>query len=251
MPRAHNLEIQGEVLHLTHRCHNRKRLLKFARDRDAYRSRLREALGQYAVGLLDYCLTCNHIHLLVEAEERREISGLMQKVAGETARAYNRRKARQNAFWGDNYHATVVEGGGYLWRCLVYIELNMVRCGVVGHPRDWEWVGYREIIGERQRYRLLDLERLVRRLGAASLEEVRRNLETTLSQRIAEGLLAREGCWTESLAVGSRAFLSAVEPQIQSRREIRVEEVASELWALRESPIPYGLECPLKIVAKA
>src|SRR5437016_11903722 len=24
--------------------------------------------------------------------------------------------------------------------CLCYIELNMVRCGVVKHPRDWAWV---------------------------------------------------------------------------------------------------------------
>jgi putative transposase len=97
--------------------------------------------------LLDYCLTCNHVHLLVEAEQRQQLSKLMQKVAGETARAYNRRKGRENAFWGDNYHATVVEGGGYLWGCLVYIELNVVRCGVVKHPRDWEWVGYHEIVG--------------------------------------------------------------------------------------------------------
>jgi hypothetical protein len=22
------------------------------------------------------------------------------------------------------------------------IELNMVRCGVVSHPREWPWVGY-------------------------------------------------------------------------------------------------------------
>lgn len=63
---------------------------------------------------------------------------LMRLVAGEFARAYNRRKRRLNAFWGDNFHATLVEGGTCAWRCLSYIELNMVQCGVVGHPREWE-----------------------------------------------------------------------------------------------------------------
>jgi hypothetical protein len=57
---------------------------------------------------------------------------------------------------GDNFHATLVEEGSYLWRCLCYIELNMVRAGVVSHPREWEWVGYHEIMGQRKRYRLLD-----------------------------------------------------------------------------------------------
>ena len=37
-----------------------------------------------------------------------------------------------------------MEDGEYLWQCLCYIELNMVRCGVVEHPRDWAWVGYHD-----------------------------------------------------------------------------------------------------------
>jgi putative transposase len=129
MPRGNRLRGEGGVFHVTHRCHNRSFLFKFARDRDAYRSLLREHLDQFDVALLDYCITSNHVHLLLDASQREEISGLMREVAGEFARYYNRRKERTNAFWGDNFHATLVEGGDYLWRCLCYIELNMVRCG--------------------------------------------------------------------------------------------------------------------------
>jgi hypothetical protein len=32
------------------------------------------------------------------------------------ARAYNRRKERMNAFWGDDFHATLLEEGEYLER---------------------------------------------------------------------------------------------------------------------------------------
>src|SRR2546428_1465588 len=149
MARAHRLHGGGGIFHITHRCHNRAFLLKFARDRDAYRHLLREALQQFEVCVLDYCLTSNHVHLLIDAAARTEVSGFMQKVAGEFARAYNRRKSRTNAFWGDNFHATLVGDGQYLWACLRYIELNMVRCGVVTHPSQWEWVGYHEIMGRR------------------------------------------------------------------------------------------------------
>ena len=48
---------EGEIFHLTHRCHNRAFLLKFARDRDAYRAKLREHLQRFELALQDYCLT--------------------------------------------------------------------------------------------------------------------------------------------------------------------------------------------------
>ena len=49
------------MFHLTHRCHNRAFLLKFARDRDAYRAKLRQRLREHELWLLDYCLTSNHV----------------------------------------------------------------------------------------------------------------------------------------------------------------------------------------------
>jgi hypothetical protein len=62
MPRAHRLKVAGGLFHLTRRCHNRAFLLRFARDRDAYRAKLRQKLKHFDVSLLDYCLTCNHVH---------------------------------------------------------------------------------------------------------------------------------------------------------------------------------------------
>jgi hypothetical protein len=47
-------------------------------------------------------------------------------------------KARRGAFWQDRYHATAVQTGEHLARCLVYVDLNMVRAGVVEHPALWE-----------------------------------------------------------------------------------------------------------------
>ncbi|MDA1276954.1 MAG: transposase [Verrucomicrobia bacterium] len=240
MPRANRLRGDGGVFHLTHRCHNRAFLLKFARDRDAYRFKVREHLRRYDCSVLDYCVTSNHVHLLIDAADRLEVSGFMREVASEFARTYNRHKHRSNAFWGDNYHATLVEDGRYLWECLCYIELNMVRCGVVGHPGEWEWNGYQEIMGQRQRYRLIDLERLCWRLGANSLDEVRQNLATGLSERIARGELQRQAHWAESLAIGSVGFLEKMQPLILWRRETEIVATTNELWALREEATPYS-----------
>ena len=224
--------------------------MKFARDRDAYRAILRQQLEEFEVWLLDYCLTSNHVHLLLDVEDRLQVSGLMRNAAGEFARAYNRRKGRMNAYWGDNFHATLVEEGRYLWRCLCYVELNMVRCGVVSHPQEWEWVGYHEIMGRRRRYRLLDLDRLYWRLATDDAEEVRRNMEAALTEAIARGELKREPSWTESLAVGSAGFVEKIKPMVLSRRETEVTDIGDGVNVLQESASPYGQETSPKRARK-
>jgi putative transposase len=103
--------------------------------------------------------------------------------------------------------------------CLGYIEMNMVRDRVVRHPREWDWVGYHEIMGQRQRYRLLDLERLCWRLRTDDLEAVRHNLAAVLEEMIARDQIRRQACWTENLAVGSIGFVKRIRPLILSRRE--------------------------------
>jgi REP element-mobilizing transposase RayT len=36
---------------------------------------MRAKLREFELSLLDYCLTCNHVHLLAEAEDKLQISG--------------------------------------------------------------------------------------------------------------------------------------------------------------------------------
>jgi REP-associated tyrosine transposase len=60
----------------------------------------------------------------------------MQLIAGRMAQEYNLRKERKGAYWEDRYHATAVETDQHLVRCMVYMDLNMVRAGVVKHPSE-------------------------------------------------------------------------------------------------------------------
>jgi len=52
MPRANRYILPGRIYHLTHRCHDRQFLFRFAKDRDGYRRRLREAIGSVGASLL-------------------------------------------------------------------------------------------------------------------------------------------------------------------------------------------------------
>jgi putative transposase len=233
MPRANRYIIPGNIYHLTHRCHDRQFLLKFARDRHGYRRRLREAVRATEVPLLTYNITSNHVHLLAYADDVDQIGQLIQLAAGEFARDYNRRKGRSGAFWEGRYHATMVEGGEYLWECLKYVELNMVRCGVAGHPSQWEWSGYGELMGWRKRNRLLDLDKLLWLVQAASLEDFRAHFNRALEEAIINDELERQAKWTEGIAVGTQEFVKGIEERIRGRQEMEVSQETGA-WVLRE-----------------
>jgi putative transposase len=97
MPRANRYILPGRVYHLTHRCHDRQFLLRFGKDRDGYRRRLREAVRDVDASLLTYNITSNHVHLLAYADDPEQVATLIQQAAGEFAREYNRRKGRSES----------------------------------------------------------------------------------------------------------------------------------------------------------
>jgi hypothetical protein len=93
--------------------------------------------------------------------ERDTIPNSIQLIAGRTGQEYNQRKGRRGAFWEDRYHATAVAFDAHLFKCMVYMDMNMVRAGVVKHPAEWPLCGYVEIQNPRQRYSLIDFKRLI------------------------------------------------------------------------------------------
>ncbi len=140
MARAKRHYIPGHIWHITRRCHKREFLLKFSKDRRRWLHWLFEARRGYGLRILNYTVTSNYIHLLVVDDgERDVIPRSIQLIAGRTGQEYNRRKNCKGAFWEDRYHATAVEEGDHLFRCLVYIALNIVRAGVVDHPSGWPY----------------------------------------------------------------------------------------------------------------
>ena len=191
------------------------------------------------MGLLTYCITPNHVHLLAVPDDPETISRFMQKLEGEFAEYYNIRKRRSGAFWGGRYGCTMVDGGTYLWNCMKYIDLNMVRARVVDHPSEWGWCGYDELVGARQRYRLIDLDCVLERLGRKSRERFIQEYRRAVRASIREGKLEREALWTESIAVGSEEFTKRISERVRYRIRLERKEHQEGIWAVRELPVPY------------
>jgi putative transposase len=238
MVRARQFFIPGVVWHITHRCHDRSFLLKFQRDKQAWRSWLFKAKTVYGTKILNYVITSNHIHLLVYADHNRwVIPRSMQLVAGRTGWEYNQRKNRTGAFWEGSYHAIAVQSDRHLLECMVYIDLNMVRAGVISHPEDWRFCGYSELVGGRQRYSLLDEVILLELLGAKDMEHLRRDYSKLVEDAIRrkyEGMLRRDSRWSEGIAVGDESFIRSMQERLGYKAKYRHLENSGRSWLLRD-----------------
>jgi putative transposase len=227
MPRARRHFLPGYAWHITHRCHKKEFLLKFARDRRDWMSWLLEARRRYGLCVLNHVATSNHIHLLVLDCGREAISKSMQLVSGRTAQAFNQRKKRKGAFWEDRYHATAVEMDRHLISCLTYIDLNMVRAGVVAHPSEWETGGYAEMHAEQGSTSITDYRALMEFLDIESIGTLRELRKKWVEDALARCEMGREGKWTESIAVGSGDFVETIRTKLglraKGRRVSRME----------------------------
>jgi putative transposase len=241
MARAKRHFVPGYIWHITHRCHKGEFLLKFSKDRHRYLQWLYQARKRYGLTILNYMVTSNHIHLLVVDTGKRDvIPKSMQLVAGRTGQEYNQRKSRKGAFWEDRYHATAVESGEHLTRCLVYIDTNMVRAGVVNHPSMWSFCGYNEIQEPRRKNILIDYKRLQGLVGAGSYDQLRSSHRGWIEEYLVNGSKGRENEWTESIAVGSRSFTENVKMLLGFKAKGRKVVEGSEGYQLREAAGDYN-----------
>ena len=207
MARAKRHYIPGQIWHITHRCHKREFLLKLAKDRRRWLQWLFEAKRRYGLTILNYAVTSNHIHLLVQDEGDRDvIPDSIKLVASRTGQEYNQRKKRRGAFWEDRYHSTAIESGEHLLRCLVYIDLNMVRAGVVSNPSEWDFGGYKEIQKPRRKCVLINYEKLAGLAGFSEYNLFQKTHKELVSDALANDSNARQTEWTESIAVGCKAL---------------------------------------------
>ena len=251
MPRANRYFLPGYVWHITHRCHQQDFLLKFSKDRQRWRYWLFEAKKRFGLCVLNYIITSNHIHLLVRDCGQGEIARSMQLIAGRTAQEYNQRKGRKGAFWEDRYHATAIDSDKYLAHCMVYIDLNMVRAGVVSHPAEWHYSGYCEIQSPPQRYAVIDREALSELLGTNSFEQCQLVHKDWVEDELKLKQLNRVPVWSQNLAVGHKEYVENIKTAlgIAGRHKSLVED--NEAYALGESIMPYTihLECEMSALS--
>lgn len=88
------------------------------------RAAFREARERFGFTLAHYAVQGNHMHLLVEANDRRALARGVQGLAIRVARAVNRVHARRGRVFAERYHARPLRSPLEVRRALVYVLFN-------------------------------------------------------------------------------------------------------------------------------
>lgn len=77
-----------------------------------------------------------------------DVSGFMQRLKQRFTQWYNRHHGRKGTLWEERFKSVLIEGAGEtLATMAAYIDLNPVRAGLVGDPKDYRWCGYGAAVG--------------------------------------------------------------------------------------------------------
>ena len=123
---------------------------------------------------------------------------------------------------------------------MVYVDLNMVRAGVVRHPSEWFFCGYNEIQNPPQRYTMIDYEKLMHLLQLNSYEDLKYFCKSRVNEAISEIHKLRDSKWTESIAVGSENFIEVTKNLLGIKAKGRKKTNNGKGYELREPPGPYN-----------
>jgi hypothetical protein len=123
---------------------------------------------------------------------------------------------------------------------MVYIDLNMVRAGVVQHPSEWPFSGYNEIENPPQRYTLIERSRLMELLGFDDSERLTEVYKGWVDEALARDGHIHDAKWSESIAVGSKPFVEEIKEKLAIRAIGREAVKTEDAYELKESMPSYG-----------
>ena len=147
MARLPRLTLAGYPHHVIQRGNDRQAIVRDDQDRQRLLDLWFEHARTFKVAIHAWVIMDNHFHLLATPETQEGLPQMMQAVGRAYVRYFNLRHQRTGTLWEGRYRSNLIESERYLLACMVYIDLNPVRAGMVAQPEDFRWSSHRHCIG--------------------------------------------------------------------------------------------------------
>lgn len=222
MARQKRFDLAGITQHIIQRGNNQSDIFRDRRDRERFKSFLRDAIDEQGVALHAYVFMTNHVHLLATPAESGAVGRSMQSLGRRYVQYFNYRYGRSGTLWEGRYRATAIDTERYLLCCYRYVELNPVRAGLVERPGLYAWSSFAHNANGKSDD-LVTTHPLFDRLGQTSRE--RRSAYRQLFKQPVDAAtieLVRERT-NKNWAVGDKRFCKRLEalsdrPAVPKRR---------------------------------
>ena len=222
MARLPRLTVTGYPHHVILRGNNRQAIFHTRADRLHMLDLLARQSVENAVQVHAYVLMDNHLHLLVTPQKDGGLPAMMQGVGRSYVRAFNALHGRTGTLWEGRYRSAVIQSDRYLLACMVYIDLNPVRAGMVAQAVDHTWSSHAHYLGQRVDS-LITPHPLFWELGNTPFER-----EAAYAELVQAGLGAnQQGALTDAAlkgwALGEGEFMAELQAKTDRRpQKVRV-----------------------------
>ncbi|WP_426338876.1 transposase [Pseudoduganella sp. S-14] len=143
MPRHARLVIPDIPVHLIQRGHNRNACFFCEDDFQHYLRWMMRFAKESDCDIHAYVLMTNHVHLALTPRDSGSLAVLMKMLNQRYVAYINKKRNWTGTLWEGRFKSCLMFDQRYFLTCMRYIELNPVRAGMVGHPRDYPWSSYR------------------------------------------------------------------------------------------------------------
>lgn len=221
MARLPRLSIAGYAHQVLQRGNNRQWVFVDDADRAALLALLDDLARSHAVALHAFLLMPEHFHLLATPSTDDGLPRFMQALGRSYVRYFNQRHGRSGTLWEGRYRSTVIEAETYLLPCMVAMDLQPVRAGLVAQARDYAWSSH-------QHYAGLGVQRLLTpppqywALGNTPFAREQAYVLQVQEGVSAATLRALADAVNSGWALGSAEFLAGLQ-KLTTRRLVRAE----------------------------
>ncbi|MDP2599787.1 MAG: transposase [Deltaproteobacteria bacterium] len=129
--------------HVWIQCNNKEFRFQNEADFLLYLSIIKEVKEKHNFLLYDYGLMHTHVHLFLRTPGPSLLDTIMWHINRTFSVRYNKRNGRCGHIWMGPYKASVVDNDQYGISLLRYLPQNAPQAGIVQHPDQWKWCGYR------------------------------------------------------------------------------------------------------------
>ncbi len=108
-----------------------------------YLQLIEKNLDKETLKMLAFCIMNNHAHLLIQVEDKSELSKYMQKINSVYAKYYNyMENERVGYVFRDRYKSEPIFSKRQLIQCIKYIHQNPVKANMVNHINEYKYSSY-------------------------------------------------------------------------------------------------------------
>ncbi len=216
MARLARVSVPGYPYHVIQRGNNRQPIFRSEGERAKMLELLAENAAEFDVAIYAYVLMDNHFHLLLGPKTADGLPKMMQSVGRSYVRFFNDTHGRTGTLWEGRYKSALVQSERYLLACMVYMDLNPVRAGMVAHAQDYAWSSHSHYVGARND-RLITPHPLFWELGNTPFARESRYRELVQAGVSPEQRIALGHAVTSGWVLGDEGFVARLQGSTRRR----------------------------------